>query len=441
MVAARLGQGDAAEARERARALHAYRRKLARYGVLPAADEAELAALEAEDIAARLSGGEATALQGLIALGEAAAAQDPKLAGLVAAVRAIRADRPRANVLVYTEYADSQDAACAALRAAGIGGEVLAISGVDDEAARTAAAERCASADEVILVSTDSLAEGLNLHRRCRDLIHLDLPYNPNRLEQRNGRIDRYGQVAEPLIRYLYLADTFEEALLLRLIGKYEKARAALTFMPDTLGQPAAEPDDAFAEAQAALSPGPEGSPIPPGSGWFARRPDGRIDQALAEPQASLFPDPRAAMPTLDRSAEASQAAAFRDLLREIDRAYDGFERMALRHGWLAGQGLQADAALLEPADRAGRPLRRRGEAVPNRPCMRGRPRSQAWCASRPPGHRISRAWPAGIRRGGRSTRPRSAARIRWCGAASTACGRPNRWWRRSAPTAASRRW
>lgn len=355
VVAARLGQGDAAEARERARALHAYRRKLARYGVLPAADEAELAALEAEDIAARLSGGEATALQGLIALGEAAAAHDPKLAGLVAAVRAIRADRPRANVLVYTEYADSQDAACAALRAAGIGGEVLAISGADDEAARTAAAERCASMDDVILVSTDSLAEGLNLHRRCRDLIHLDLPYNPNRLEQRNGRIDRYGQVAEPLIRYLYLADTFEEALLLRLIGKYEKARAALTFMPDTLGQPAAEPDDAFAEAQAALSPGPEGSPIPPGSGWFARRPDGRMDQALAEPQASLFPDPRAAMPTLDRSAEASQAAAFRDLLREIDRAYDGFERMALRHGWLAGQGLQADAARLETAERAVR--------------------------------------------------------------------------------------
>ena len=37
------------------------------------------------------------------------------------------------------------------------------------------------------------------------NLIHLDPPYNPNRLEQRNGRIDRYGQERDPQIRYLYL--------------------------------------------------------------------------------------------------------------------------------------------------------------------------------------------------------------------------------------------
>ncbi len=87
-----------------------------------------------------------------------------------------------------------------------------------------------------MLVSTDSLAEGLNLHQRCFHLIHLDLPYNPNRLEQRNGRIDRYGQRNDPEIRYLFLAGTFEERLLLRLIAKYEKARACLSFMPNTLG-------------------------------------------------------------------------------------------------------------------------------------------------------------------------------------------------------------
>jgi hypothetical protein len=36
--------------------------------------------------------------------------------------------------------------------------------------------------------------------------MHLELPFNPNRLEQRNGRIDRYGQTREPIVRYLYLA-------------------------------------------------------------------------------------------------------------------------------------------------------------------------------------------------------------------------------------------
>ena len=148
-------------------------------------------------------------------------------------VRLIRLRHPDANILVYTEYADSQRAAVEAL--AGIGGSVLTISGSDSEADRTAAAERCAEEDGIVLVSTDSLAEGLNLHQRCFHLIHLDLPYNPNRLEQRNGRIDRYGQRNDPEIRYLFLAGTFEERLLLRLIAKYEKARACLSFMPNTL--------------------------------------------------------------------------------------------------------------------------------------------------------------------------------------------------------------
>ncbi len=142
----------------------------------------------------------------MIQLGEAAAPHDPKLAALVLEIRLIRLRHRDANILVYTEYTDSQRAAVVALAA--IGGTVLTIGGTDSEADRTLAAERCAQEDSIVLVSTDSLAEGLNLHQRCFHLIHLDLPYNPNRLEQRNGRIDRYGQRNDPQIRYLYLAGT-----------------------------------------------------------------------------------------------------------------------------------------------------------------------------------------------------------------------------------------
>ncbi len=117
-----------------------------------------------------------------------------------------------------------------------IGGSILTISGADSEAEPHSGGGTFAEEDGIVLVSTDSLAEGLNLHQRCFHLIHLDLPYNPNRLEQRNGRIDRYGQRNDPEIRYLFLAGTFEERLLLRLIAKYEKARACLSFMPNTLG-------------------------------------------------------------------------------------------------------------------------------------------------------------------------------------------------------------
>jgi len=303
--------------RERQRALLAYRRRMARFGVLGAADEDDIAELEAEEMAASLAG-EATAaeLQALIQLGEAALRHDPKLAALVLEIRLIRLRHPNANILVYTEYADSQRAAVDALAA--IGG-VLTISGADPESERTRAAERCAEEDGIILVSTDSLAEGLNLHQRCFHLIHLDLPYNPNRLEQRNGRIDRYGQRNDPEIRYLFLAGTFEERLLLRLIAKYEKARSCLSFMPNTLGvsaDPASLHEPLFA--------------------------------GFAEDLLSGMPRP---IHSLDLAAEDTGSEAYRDLLREIDRAFQGFDRMAVRHGWLSGGPVAVDAPADDLAD------------------------------------------------------------------------------------------
>jgi hypothetical protein len=47
-----------------------------------------------------------------------------------------------------------------------------------------------------ILLATDAASEGINLQRHCHRLLHWEIPWNPNRLEQRNGRVDRYGQRA-----------------------------------------------------------------------------------------------------------------------------------------------------------------------------------------------------------------------------------------------------
>jgi Helicase conserved C-terminal domain len=277
--------------------------------VLDAAEEEEIATLEAEQIASNLAGTETTAdLLTLIQLGEAAGRHDPKLAALVLEIRLIRLENVDANILVYTEYADSQQAAVDALSAAGLDGTILTISGADPEFVRTRSAERCAEEDRIILVSTDSLAEGLNLHQRCCHLIHLDLPYNPNRLEQRNGRIDRYGQRNDPQIRYFYLAGTFEERLLLRLIAKYEKARACLVFMPNTLG----------------VGADPDGLHEPLFAGF-------------AEDAPTLFGNAPRLIHSLDLAAEDSDGAAYRELLREIDRAFTSFDHMAVRHGWMAG--------------------------------------------------------------------------------------------------------
>ena len=309
---------DAATRRERDRALRAYRRRMQRFGVLDTAEEQDIEQLEAECMAAELraSDGVEPALLNLMELGKAALPHDPKIDTLMTEIRLIRLTHPNANVLVYTEYADSQRAVVQALRAApGVAGEILAISGIDSEADRMCAVDRFSDRDGLVLVSTDSLAEGLNLHRRCFHLIHLDLPYNPNRLEQRNGRIDRYGQRHAPDIRYLFLAGTFEERVLLRLIAKYEKAKSRLTYMPNTFGLTASAD---------VLAPG--------------------LIAGFAERQPSLFDSDRPPIRTVGEAAENAESEAFRELLREIDRAYDSFDHMAAKHGWLAerGSGVQA---------------------------------------------------------------------------------------------------
>jgi hypothetical protein len=53
-----------------------------------------------------------------------------------------------------------------------------------------------------ILLATDCASEGIDLQRHCSLLVHIEIPWNPNRLEQRNGRIDRRGQRHEPLIHH-----------------------------------------------------------------------------------------------------------------------------------------------------------------------------------------------------------------------------------------------
>ena len=49
-----------------------------------------------------------------------------------------------------------------------------------------------------MLLATDAAGEGIDLQTHCHRLVNFDIPFNPSRLEQRIGRIDRYGQTDEP---------------------------------------------------------------------------------------------------------------------------------------------------------------------------------------------------------------------------------------------------
>lgn len=72
---------------------------------------------------------------------------------------------------------------------------------VDEE--RKEKVENLKNFDKKILVATDCLSEGINLQEHFTAVLHYDLPWNPNRLEQREGRIDRFGQSAKEVKAYL----------------------------------------------------------------------------------------------------------------------------------------------------------------------------------------------------------------------------------------------
>lgn len=78
-----------------------------------------------------------------------------------------------------------------------------------------------------VLVATEAAGEGINL-QFCHLMINYDIPWNPNRLEQRMGRIHRYGQQKEVYVFNLVAEDTREGKVLNRLFEKLEEIRNAL---------------------------------------------------------------------------------------------------------------------------------------------------------------------------------------------------------------------
>jgi ERCC4-related helicase len=80
-----------------------------------------------------------------------------------------------------------------------------------------------------ILICTDAAREGINLQTYCADLVHIDLPWNPSRLEQRNGRIDRKLQPAKEVVcRYFRYAQRETDIVLDALVRKTERIRDQL---------------------------------------------------------------------------------------------------------------------------------------------------------------------------------------------------------------------
>ena len=124
---------------------------------------------------------------------------DSKALTLVAELHRLCPPGSDTRVIVFTEYRDTQAWLAGALEARGLGGDRLGLlfGGMDTATREQLKAAFQADPDRHpvrILLATDTASEGIDLQRHCSTVIHYDIPFNPNRLEQRIGRVDRYGQ-------------------------------------------------------------------------------------------------------------------------------------------------------------------------------------------------------------------------------------------------------
>ena len=109
------------------------------------------------------------------------------------------------RVILFTEYRTTQQWLQKILTEQGYGGDRLDIihGGMDQEERELIKAAFQTSPEDSpvrILLATDAASEGIDLQNYCHCLIHLEIPYNPNVMEQRNGRIDRHGQKADEVL-------------------------------------------------------------------------------------------------------------------------------------------------------------------------------------------------------------------------------------------------
>ncbi len=140
-------------------------------------------------------------------------------------------DHPKKRLLIFTEFKDTLDYLLERLKSWGF--RVGCIHGGmkpgsrDERGTRLHAEQQFREEAIQILVATEAAGEGINL-QVCNILFNYDIPWNPNRLEQRMGRIHRYGQRKNCLIFNFVATNTIEGRVLQRLLEKLQEIRDAL---------------------------------------------------------------------------------------------------------------------------------------------------------------------------------------------------------------------
>ncbi|MDZ4800963.1 MAG: DISARM system SNF2-like helicase DrmD, partial [Bryobacteraceae bacterium] len=141
------------------------------------------------------------------------------------------------RVIIFTEYRATQNWLQQVLAAEGFtdGDRLLTMyGGMDPEKREEVKAAFQTDPEQSpvrILLATDAASEGLDFQNFCSRLIHYEIPWNPNRMEQRNGRVDRHGQKADEVLVYHFVGQGYEERAKRQFSGQVSDMEADLEFL------------------------------------------------------------------------------------------------------------------------------------------------------------------------------------------------------------------
>lgn len=141
------------------------------------------------------------------------------------------------RVIIFTEYRATQNWLQEVLSVEGFtdGDRLLTMYGGMDPEKREDVKAAFQTSPEIspvrILLATDAASEGLDFQNFCSRLIHYEIPWNPNRMEQRNGRVDRHGQKADKVLVYHFVGNGYRDRANRLFTGKVSEMEADLEFL------------------------------------------------------------------------------------------------------------------------------------------------------------------------------------------------------------------
>jgi len=145
-------------------------------------------------------------------------------------------EHPDEKLILFTEYRDTLDYLLDLFADEPWADEILTIHGDVSKDERTRIEDEFNYGKSRLLMATDAASEGIDLQHSCHIMVNYELPWNPNRLEQRIGRIHRYGQDKEVKVWNFQFDGTRESEIFELLQDKVEEIRSKVGATADVLG-------------------------------------------------------------------------------------------------------------------------------------------------------------------------------------------------------------